>query len=97
MAVSALAQPAHAQGFRLQQNLTPDEARDSRKAGKTIPVREAVKIVRQRYDVRELLNAYTVANRDGSPRIHVVRIITGDGRRLDVQVNAQTGRIESAR
>jgi uncharacterized membrane protein YkoI len=89
-----LAAPAEAQRFQLQQSLTPDEARDSRRSGETIPVRDAVRIVRSRFDVAELLTAYTVADRDGSARVHVVRIITTDGRRLDVEVNARTGAVE---
>lgn len=90
----AVPDAAQAQRFQLQQSLSPDEVRDRQRSVRTIPLREAVRIVRQRYDVRELLDAYTVADRDGEPRTHVVRIITYEGRRLDVHVNARSGAIE---
>lgn len=90
------AAPLSAQGqgafWRLQ--LAPDGPRDAVQSGQVMPLREIVRRV-QASEPGELLDAQLV--QAGGRSIYVILWLTPDGRRLELDVDAQTGRILSRR
>jgi uncharacterized membrane protein YkoI len=90
-----VAQAADAnQRFDPRSRYSADEARDARRSGDLLPVRDVINIVRRQYPGAQVLD--TQLMRTSSPH-YVVRILNRDGRRIDVRVDARTGRIMSAR
>lgn len=85
------AAPAAATGFDLRSGFSADEAREARTKGDTVSMSTAIDNVRRRYPGARVVDA-------GQPAPHriVVRIITRDGRRLDVRVDARTGQVIGA-
>lgn len=79
---------ADAQG--MQDRLTAGQARNARDAGDTISANRAISIVRGRYPGADVLQAQM--HRGASPR-WVVTILTREGRRINVSVDARTGAI----
>lgn len=79
---------AHAQDMR--NNYSAGQARDARDSGDVLPALRAISIVRGRYPGAEVLNAQL---RGGSSPQWVVTILTREGRRVDVIVDARTGQI----
>lgn len=70
--------------------LTSSQARDARQQGDVVPALRVINAVRQRYPGADVLDA----NLEGgaAPR-YVIRILTRDGRRMDVIADARTGQI----
>ena len=96
-AIGSLALPAVAEAQKsggaaaLQRDrYTAGEARTMREQGDVIPALRAISIVRQRYPSADILDAELEGG--NNPR-YVIRVLTRDGRRLDVVVDARTGRI----
>ena len=79
---------AGAQG--MQNNYSAGQARDARDSGDVLPALRVISIVRGRYPGAEVLNAQL---QGGSSPQYVVTILTREGRRVNVIVNAQTGQI----
>lgn len=79
---------AHAQDMR--NNYSAGQARDARDSGDVLPALRAISIVRGRYPGSEVLNAQL---RGGSSPQWVVTILTREGRRVDVVVDARTGQV----
>lgn len=69
---------------------TADEARDAVRSGDVLPALRVIRDVRQRYPGAEVLDAEL--ERGSQPR-YIIKILTRDGRRVDVIVDAQTGAI----
>lgn len=86
--------PAAAQNFDPRSNYTAEEARNARQSGDVLPVREVIEIVRREFPGARVLDVELV--RTASPH-YVVKILNPDGRRMDVRVDARSGRIMSAR
>jgi uncharacterized membrane protein YkoI len=79
---------ANAQG--LQNNYSAGQARDARDSGDVLPALRVISIVRSRYPGAEVLNAQL---QGGSSPQYVVTILTREGRRVNVIVDARTGRV----
>lgn len=91
LAVAGAALPmnaANAQG--LQNNYSAGQARDARDSGDVLPALRVISIVRSRYPGAEVLNAQL---QGGSSPQYVVTILTREGRRVNVIVDARTGRV----
>jgi uncharacterized membrane protein YkoI len=69
-----------------------DEAYDARREGRIVPLEQVIGQIRARVGGR-LLDA-DLQDRGGRP-IYIVRWSSGDGRRIDFVVDAQTGAILS--
>lgn len=69
---------------------TADEARDAVRSGDVLPALQVIRDVRQRYPGAEVLDAEL--ERGSQPR-YIIKILTRDGRRVDVIVDARTGAI----
>lgn len=95
-ALAVLASPPAvlAQGAFWQLQLAPDGPRDAVQSGQVMTLREIVRRV-QASEPGELLDAQLV--QAGSRAIYVILWLTPDGRRLQLDVDAQTGRILSRR
>jgi uncharacterized membrane protein YkoI len=100
-AVCAFAIPAAAQSFGkpgdgAMQNRDPrdrytaGEARDARRQGDVVPALRVISAVRQRYPGADVLDAELEGG--AAPR-YVIKILTRDGRRVDVVADARTGQI----
>ncbi len=94
LALLAAPPPALAQGAFWQLQLAPDGPRDAVQSGQVMPLREIVRRV-QSSEPGELLDAQLV--QAGGRAIYVILWLTPDGRRLQIDVDAQTGRILSRR
>jgi uncharacterized membrane protein YkoI len=70
--------------------LSPSEARDARQQGSVVPALRVISAVRQRYPGAEVLDAELQGG--AAPR-YIVRILTREGRRLDVVADARTGQL----
>jgi len=55
-----------------------------------VPMRVAYDAVRRAYPGAEILNGQLV---NGQRPVYIIRILTRDGRRIDVRVDARTGRV----
>jgi uncharacterized membrane protein YkoI len=73
-----------------QDRYTAGQARDSRQSGDVVPAIRVISQVRSRYPNAQVLDAELEGGSD--PR-YVVKILTADGRRIDVVADARTGRI----
>ena len=73
-----------------QDRFTADQARDQRARGEIVPALRVISAVRRRYPDANVLDAEL--ERGADPR-YVVKIITADGRRIDVVADARTGQI----
>ena len=84
--------PAFAQGgerWRMPADqLAPSSPRDGVRSGRQVPLGEVIGQLRQRYG-GEMVNA----DQQGDPPVYRVRWKTGDGRLVDVQVDARTGAV----
>jgi uncharacterized membrane protein YkoI len=69
---------------------TAGEARDQRQQGNVVPALRVISAVRQRYPGADVLDAELEGG--ASPR-YVIKILTSDGRRVDVVADARTGQI----
>ena len=90
LAALALCLPvAHAQGWG--QSLRPGEARDAGRNGDIVPLKVVFASLEQRYGGYQLdAKLFAVGNGRSEYRIDW---LTGDGRRVRIRVDAQTGRI----
>lgn len=79
-----------AQAQDIQNRYTAPQARDARDSGDVLPALRVISIVRSRYPGADVLDARL--QRGSSPQ-YVVTILTREGRRVDVIVDARTGRI----
>ena len=100
-ALSVFAAPAGADGndaavvepagyANLQDRYTAPEARDARRQGDVVPALRVISEVRRRYPGADVLDAELEGG--GSPR-YVIKILTREGRRVDVVADARTGQI----
>ncbi|MHA6288279.1 PepSY domain-containing protein [Maricaulis sp. CAU 1757] len=99
-ALSVLGVPAHAQwsdgkavaaqGQDPRDRYTAGEARDLRRQGDVVPALRVISAVRQRYPGADVLDAELEGG--ANPR-YVIKILTADGRRIDVIADARTGQI----
>lgn len=69
---------------------TAGEARDERRQGNVVPALRVISMVRQRYPGADVLDAELEGG--ASPR-YVIKILTRQGRRIDVIADARTGQI----
>jgi uncharacterized membrane protein YkoI len=94
LAIVAPVQPAAAEHLRAHDSVRGrdhDAARQGVNSGKLVPLGEVVRTVRARYP-GELLDASLHELVPGQP-VYRVLILTNDGRRLAVWVDARTGQI----
>ncbi|WP_291844059.1 PepSY domain-containing protein [Maricaulis sp.] len=99
-ALSVIAAPAGADGpaiavqptgyASLQDRYSAPEARDARRQGDVVPALRVISEVRRRYPGADVLDAELEGG--ASPR-YVIKILTQDGRRVDVVADARTGQI----
>lgn len=73
-----------------QDRFTADQARDQRERGEIVPALRVISAVRRQYPGAEVLDAEL--ERGASPR-YIIKILTADGRRVDVVADARTGQI----
>lgn len=89
--------PTHAQGSPFQgfqSQWSPSEARDARERGQTIPLKDIFKSLKERYGGYQLdANLYSTR---GKLEYHI-SWMTGDGRKIDLVVDARTGQIRGER
>jgi len=69
---------------------TADEARDAMRSGDVLPALRVIRQVRQLYPGADVLDAELEG---GQPPLYIIKILTRDGRRVDVIVDARTGAI----
>jgi len=100
-ALSVIAAPALADGpavssvqpagyASMQDRYTAPQARDARRQGNVVPALRVISEVRRRYPGADVLDAELEGG--ASPR-YVIKILTQDGRRVDVVADARTGQI----
>ncbi|WP_417483346.1 PepSY domain-containing protein [Maricaulis sp.] len=82
------------QGRDVRDRYTPGEARVQREQGNLVPAIRVIGDVRQRYPNADVLD---VELEGGSAPRYIVKILTADGRRIDVVADARTGNILSER
>jgi len=78
------------QAFDPRSRYSAEEARGQSQSGNVVPARVAIDNVRARYPGAQVLDVELV--RSGNP-FYIVKILTGDGRRIDVRVDGRTGRV----
>lgn len=83
-------QEVSSQAFDPRSRYSADEARGQSQAGQIVPARVAIDNVRRRYPGAQVLDVELV--RSGNP-FYIVKILTQDGRRIDVRVDGRTGRV----
>ena len=87
-AALSVAQPA---GYAsLQDRYSAPDARNARRQGDVVPALRVIAEVRRRYPGADVLDAELEGG--ASPR-YVIKILTQDGRRVDVVADARTGQI----
>lgn len=69
---------------------TADEARNAVQSGRVLPALQVIRTVRERYSEAEVIDAEL--EQGARPR-YIIKILTEDGRRVDIVVDAQTGNI----
>lgn len=84
------AQPLDWKMFQSRDRYTAGEARDARRQGDVVPAIRVISQVRQRYPRASVLDAELEG---GSNPRYIVKILTEDGRRVDVVADARTGAI----
>ncbi len=89
----AFAAPAAAQRFDAPMTRVSARSDSTIARVQVVPMSQARRAVRQRFPGSEILDSWVRKNRNGDPVEYVVRIVTRDGRRLDVRVDAHTGRV----
>jgi len=103
-ALSVIAAPANASGpdastrtavqpagyASLQDRYSAPEARNARRQGDVVPALRVISEVRRRYPGADVLDAELEGG--NAPR-YVIKILTRDGRRVDVVADARTGQI----
>jgi len=82
------------QGRDVRGRYTPGEARVQREQGNLVPAIRVISDVRQRYPNANVLD---VELEGGNAPRYIVKILTADGRRIDVVADARTGNILSER
>lgn len=81
--------------FQVQQNnWSADRARDAQRQGQVLSAREIVSIARDRHPGSEVLD---VSMSGGNNPRYTVILKTRDGRRIDVTLDARSGRVLSER
>lgn len=78
------------------QRLTGEQARDACKSGNVMCARKALRVVKKRYPKLRHSNTYLKKNAGGQ-REYVVKMMSNDGRMVEVRVDAQSGRILGSR
>lgn len=78
------------QAVAQQSSFSADEARDARRAGEIIPASEMIRLMQRRYPQAQSIGIADLY-RERAP-FYLIRVITPDGRRLDVYADARTGR-----
>jgi len=86
--VEAISPPGH--------SFTADEARDARKSGHVLGASEIMRIVQRRYPNLRAADAHLTSFGRHGPRYRV-KMLSDDGRVVEVTVDAQTGRILGTR
>lgn len=79
-----------AQLVNTQDRFTAEQARDQRQSGDIVPALRVISAVRREYPGADVLDAEL--ERGPTPR-YIIKILTRDGRRVDVVADARTGRI----
>ena len=90
--VAGAGAPAHAQ-FR--SSFSGDQARNGVEEGQLVPLRDILRMLRDRFGGRQL-DANLYSNGSGGA-YYEIQWLTDDGQRIDFQVDARTGRILSQR
>jgi uncharacterized membrane protein YkoI len=93
--MAGLAAPALARG-PFENSFTADEARDARKQGQVLGASEVMRIVQKRYPELKAADARLVSSGRGGPR-YLVKMLSADGRVVEVDVDARSGRILGTR
>ncbi len=74
----------------MRNRYSADEARTAVQSGQVLPALQVIRTVRQRYSRADVIDAEL--EQGPRPR-YIIKILTEDGRRVDVVVDAQTGNI----
>lgn len=85
----------YSQAAAQQSSFSADEARDARQAGEIIPASQMIRLMERRYPQAQSIGIVDLY-RERAP-FYLIRVITPDGRRLDVYADARTGREISPR
>ncbi|PHR60836.1 MAG: hypothetical protein COA47_06405 [Robiginitomaculum sp.] len=79
-----------------ENSFTADEARDARKQGRVLGASEVMRIVQRRYPHLRTADTRLVSSDRGGAKYYV-KMLSADGRVVEVTVDAQSGRILSTR
>ncbi len=81
-----------------QHSFTADEARNARKEGRVLGASEVMRIVQKRYPNLKAADARLLPKKKGSkgPQ-YLVKMLSTDGRVVEVMVDARTGKILGTR
>jgi len=98
LAMAAQAQAASPFGIagyaQVRSSLSPDQARNARQQSQVLPVSQVIAIAQARHPGTQVLDV--VLSDGAQPRYRVI-LKTRDGRRIDVVIDAKTGRVLSER
>jgi len=81
---------------QFQDSFTADQARDARKQGKVLGAGQVMRIVQRQYPRLKAADARLSSKGSQGPRYYV-KMLSSDGRVVEVIVNARTGRILGTR
>jgi len=94
MAAALVSQtPSVAQRFDPRGSFSADEARDRRQGGQRLPMGRLRDVVRRQYPGCDIINDQLFKDRNGDPVAYQARIMTREGRLLNVHVDPRTGRV----
>ena len=95
-AVSVVIGGSAVAGSPFKHSLTADEARDARKSGHVLGASEVMRIVQRRYPRLRAADAHLISHGRSGAR-YKVKMLSTDGRVVEVTVDAKTGRILGTR
>lgn len=93
LAAFGAASPAVAQNWGNQ--FSPGQARDAREQGRIVPLRDIFRMLENRYGGYQL--GAELFSRNGGGSEYRIDWMSGEGRKMKIVVDAQSGRVLSAR
>ena len=87
------AAPSAAQRFDPRGSLNADDSSNRGRGGDRLPIGRLRASVRRQFPGCDIINDQVFSDRDGQPVAYRARIVTRDGRLLNVSVDPRSGRI----
>lgn len=85
--------PSAAQQPDLRGSFSADDARNRRRDGQRLPIGQLRAAVRRQFPGCEIINDQIFGDRNGDPIAYRARIVTREGRLLNVTVDPRSGRV----